>query len=182
MYVVFLKCLRQLMHRSSAISRHRLFLVHSTSAFLERFESPRFFWTQNTHNPLRAQRRAASPQGAKPALSPLALSSWRAWKEEFGLRQAERKKHAPKVTEASGQNSSQTQDCQRAEISQRAGSPTRLNLSLTVTTLSPQKERGVACPGVTERELDMETDTPERGREWACRPWLKRQGGDVEEV
>ncbi len=28
---------------------------------------------------------------------------------------------------------------------------------------------GVACPGVTERELDMETDTPEREREKACR-------------
>lgn len=28
---------------------------------------------------------------------------------------------------------------------------------------------GVACPGVTERELDMETETPEREREKARR-------------
>ncbi len=139
-HVAFLIWCRLHMQINSTISRCNLFLVHSTWACQV---SPELFWTQNTHGTLCAQQRVASPRGSRTRL----CRPWCWTPEEPGggvfcwLRKRNMlqkwRKHQDRTTATLKAVS---------EISQRAGSPTRLNLSLTVTMLSPEKEQE------TERE------------------------------
>lgn len=123
------------MQINCTISRGNLFLVHSTWACQV---SPELFWTQNMHGTHCAQQRVASPRGSRTgSVTPGAelLKSLGggvcSWLRERNMLQKWRK-HQDRTTATLTTVS---------EISQRAGSPTRLNLSLTVTMLSPEKEQ-----------------------------------------
>lgn len=162
--MAFLKWCRLHMQINGTISRRNLFLVHSTWACQV---SPELFLTQNTHGTLCAQQRVASPRGNRTGSVTPGAELLKSREEEFA---AGWEKETCSKSDGSIRTELQPHSRLSAK-SLRAGSPTRLNLSLTVTMLSPEKEQETQREGM-QRGEGVE-DSKRGGLSWCDRAWTR---------